>query len=293
MSRSRSATNRLETARADHAATSSKLNELESARAAALLADQDGEAANLAADIEQHRRLLLGFQDKAKLLQEQVEKEAQARRAKEQAALIERIEKKLEQRDEAMKDVAGAIKQLATASERAINLSREVIAAWSWAPHDLPAALLTPPSITTAISHESYRVSYHPRRYGGMDTDVLAGHMLPGARAPRLEWVEIPERTRPMIDVVADASAFARQFMRTGKSSSTVETVSVPVTNGQGEAPQRSEAQTKLASLLRQQAALADDPNIDETKYKQLIDQIVQAQTLVDDEKRMETQNNG
>jgi hypothetical protein len=296
MSRSKgSSAARLDVARADHAAASSKLNELETARCAALLADQDSEAANLAVEIEQYRRLLRGFHDKIKLLEEEGEKEAQARREKERAALIERIEAKLEQRDEAMKEMAGAIKQLATASERAINLSREVIAAWSWHAHDLPAALLTPPSIMTAISHESYRLSYHPRRYGGMDTDPLAGSMLPGSRCPRLEWMELPERTRPMVDVVRDASEFAKRFLHTGKGSAAVEVVAAPLPamNG-GEGVQRSEAEQRLGALLKQMAELAEDISPQgEQEYARVVSEIAQVQSEITATKQMESQHGG
>src|SRR5262249_55303729 len=150
-------------------------------------------------------------EDKIGLLREEAAREEKARREEKRAALVGKIEAKIDQRDKALQEVATAIKQLATASERAIELNREVVSSWTWAPHDLPAALLTPPAIMTAISHEAYRLSYHPRRYGGADTDPLAGVMLPGSRCPRLELMEMPEKTRPMVDVVRDATTFAKQ----------------------------------------------------------------------------------
>jgi hypothetical protein len=145
----------------------------------------------------------------------------------------------------------------------------------------------------TAISHESYRCSYHPRRYGGLDTDPLAGSMLPGSKCPRLEWMELPEKTRPMAEVVRDASEFARQFMRTGKSSSTVEATAAPVpaTNGVDSPPQRTEAERKLGELLRRQAQLADDPSADEGEYQNVIAEIARTQTAIDAARKVAQQH--
>jgi hypothetical protein len=288
------ATNRLEAARADHAAAGSKLSELETARAAALLADDDTKAARLDGEIEQQRRLVRGFGDKIGLLQTEAEKEVTEKRLREQAALIGRIESKIEQRNKAMEEVAAAIKQLASATERAISLGREIVGSWSWPAHDLAPALLTLPSIVNAISHESYRLSYHPRRYGGMDADPLAGHMLPGSRCPRLEWMELPERTRPMVDVVHDASEFAKRFLRTGKSSSAMSAVApTPVTNG-GEPPQRTEAEQRLAGLLKRQAELAEDVSpAGEAEYQRNVSEIARVQTEIDAAKRVEQQHAG
>jgi hypothetical protein len=260
-----------------------------------LLRDNDTEAAKLGTEIENLQRLAHGHRDKINLLREEAQREEQARRVKERAALIGRIEVKLDLRDRAMQEVAAAIKQLATASEKAIKINREIVAAWSWEAHDLPAALLTPPSIMTAISHEAYRCSYHPRRYGGMDTDPLAGLSLPGSKCPRLEWVELPEKTRPMVDVVRDASEFARQFMRTGKSSSTVEppiTNVIPAANGRGEAPLRSEAEQRLGALLKKQAELAEDVTpAGEQAYAAVVREIAKAQDEITATKQIEAQH--
>jgi hypothetical protein len=290
----RTATGRLEAAQAAIEEANRKLAELNERRNQCLLRDNDTEAAKLSTEIENLQRLVQGHHDKINLLRDEAQREEQARRVKERSALIGRIEVKLDLRDRAMQEVAAAIKQLATASEKAIKINRDIVAAWSWEAHDLPAALLTPPSIMTAISHEAYRCSYKPRRYGGLDSDPLAGSMLPGGRAPRLEWLEEPERTRAMVDVVADASAFARQFMRTGKSSSTVEATAVPVpsTNGQGEAPPRSAAEQRLVELLKKQAELAENVTPQgEAEYQLIVREIAQAQAEVTATKQMEQQH--
>jgi hypothetical protein len=267
-----------------------KLAELDRQRNAALLRDDNVVAIELGVEIANLKLAARAHEDKIKLLREQAAEEERSRRAKEREAEIGKIEAKLDQRDQAMQEVVAAIKQLAVASERATKLGREIVAAWAWQPHDLPAALLSPPSVLTAISHESYRVSYHARRYGGMDTDPLAGHMLPGSRCPRVEWLEQPERTRPMVDVVRDASEFAKRFLRTGKSSSAVEVVAVPLLTMNG--GERSDAEQRLASLLKKQAELEGDLSLQgEREYQRVVAAIAAVQTEIDAARKMETQN--
>jgi hypothetical protein len=294
-----SASERLASAQAAVEESIDKLCRLNARRNEYLLKDNDAEAAKLAAEIQELQQLADGHRDKVALLKQAAAEEERARRAKEQAALVGRIEAKLELRDKAMDEVAAAVKQLTVASDKAIKLGREIVAAWSWQPHDLSVALLTPPSVLTAISHESYRVSYHPRRFGGMDTDPLAGHMLPGSRCPRLEWMENPARTRPMVDVVRDASEFARQFLRTGKGSATAGTVQhqpiaddAPAPTNGGEAPQRTDAEVRLAFLLKKQSELAEDP-AREAEYHDVVAAIARAQEEVAGEQRIGAQGHG
>jgi hypothetical protein len=288
-----SSTERLAGAQAALEQANRDLAELSGKRNAALLQDNTAAAIALGAEIANLKLAACAHEDKISLLRAEAEREEQARRAKERAALIGRIEAKIEQRDEAMAAVAAAIERLAAASERAINLSREVIAAWSWAPHDLVPALLTPPSIMTAIGHEAYRVSYHARRYGGFDVNPNAGIMLPGSRCPRLEWLEQPERIRPMNDVIRDASEFAKNFLRTGKGSAAVEAAAPAVfaVSG-GAAVQRSTSEQRLSDLLLQQAKAAEDITpAGEQEYLRIVSEIAKVQDEITATKQMETQH--
>jgi hypothetical protein len=294
-----SASKRLEAAQAAIEETNRRLAEVSVQRNAALLKDDDETAIKLGAEIDTLRQAARAHGDKIKLLREAAAEEERARRAKEQEALIGRIEAKIEQRDKALEDAAAAIKQLAAASERAIKLGREIMAAWSWQAHDLPVALLTPLSIMTSISHESFRVSYHPRRYGGMDTDPLAGVMLPGAKCPRVEWLEQPDRVRSLLDAVGDASEFAKRFLRTGKSSSVVvETVlhqpiadGAPAPTNGGEGVQRTEAEQRRASLLDRMEELAKDVTpAGEAEYQRVVSAIAAVEAEITATKQMEQQ---
>jgi hypothetical protein len=304
-----SATDRLASTQAALAQATARIAELDEQRNASLLAsDDDTTAIKLGSEIDALHQAARAHSDKIKLLREEVAKEEQERRAQAKADLIEKIEKKIAQRDAAMEGVAAAVAQLTKASERAITLGREIIAAWTWVPHDLPPALLTPAAIMAAISHESFRVSYHARRFGGADADPLVGHSLPGSRSPTWQLAEDPGRVRPMVDVVRDASEFAKQFLRTGKGSAAVEVVATTVsTNGKGDAPatqigdgltnlgsQRSDAEQRLSDLLMQMSKLAEDVTpAGEAEYLRVVGEVARVQAEITAQQQVERQHHG
>jgi hypothetical protein len=276
---------RIESAQAALVEANRQIAELTEQRNGALLKDETGRAIELGAQVAQLKLAARAHEDKIVLLRQQAAEEEKQRKAAERDAAISKIEVQIDARDKALEEVAAAIKQLASASERAIELNRDIVAAWTWHAHDLPPALLTPQATMTAISHESFRVSYHPRRYGGMDTDPLAGLSLPGSRSPRFEWAEHPERVRPLVDVKRDASAFAKEFLRTGRGSA-----GVAAPNG---APvQRTDAEARLVGLLKQQMELAEDVTpAGEKAYALIVSEIAKAQAEVTAEKQMEQQS--
>jgi hypothetical protein len=170
------------------------------------------------------------------------------------------------------------------------------------APHDLPPALLTPAAIMAAVSHELFRTSHHPRRFGGLDRDPLVGVSLPGSRAPTYQLAEDPARVRPMADVVHDASEFAKNFLRTGKGSAG----NLVATNGQGEAPrqigtppsdlphQRSDVEARLSDLLAQMAKLAEDVTpAGEAEYLRVVGEVSRVQAEVAAQQAVEAQHHG
>jgi hypothetical protein len=289
-----SAADRLANAQAACADTNRQIGDLTAQRNAALLAsDDDATAIRLGSEIDVLREAARAHSDKIELLRDEVQREDQERRAKEREAAVARIEKKIAQRDKFMEEAAEAIKQLAKSSERAIKLNSEIVAAWSWPPHDLPPALLTPSAVMTAVAHECFRTSYHPRRYGGADVDPLAGISLPLSRAPTLQLMEDPARVRPMVDVVRDASEFARRFLRTGKGSAGVEHVSyqygTSVMNGGGEPVQRSDAEQRLSKLLAQMAKAAEDVTpAGEQEYLRIMGEVQKAQAEVTAEQQVQ-----
>jgi len=102
----------LDRARAALAETTKQIGELEATRNEMLLADQDAKAAALDQQIEEQRRLERGHRDKVALLEKEAERERAARQAKEKQELVQRIEKKLSERDAAGARAVAAIKEL-------------------------------------------------------------------------------------------------------------------------------------------------------------------------------------
>jgi hypothetical protein len=128
-----SASDRLASTQTALAQATARIAELTEQRNKALLAsDDDATAIKLGSEIDALRQAARAHGDKIALLKEQAAEEERARRAREREALIEKIEKKIAQRDAVMEGAASAIKQLANASERAMTLGREIIDAWTW-----------------------------------------------------------------------------------------------------------------------------------------------------------------
>jgi hypothetical protein len=292
MPRPKSATTRLEQAQADHASAISKLNELETARATALLADDGTKAAHLDGEIEQQRRLVRRFNDTINLLQSAAAEEERQRKVKERQGLIDRIEVKLQLRDRAGAELAEAVAKADAAFRRMIDIGVEVQAAWPWQPSDLPACLLSHGAISAALTHEMYRVGGRPMMGGGQVEKPHAGIHFPGSKCPRFELIHTQDKITPFVDVLKQATTHAGSILR-GKPIAAPIDVSVPVTtNGQGEAPQRTEAQIRLASLLKKQAELAENVTpAGEAAYRAQMELIRQAQDEVTAEQQLGASN--
>src|SRR5262245_29181809 len=98
MSARKSATDRIEAAQVAFAEANHQIVELTTQRNAALLADDNGTAVKLGAEIATRTLEARAFGDKIKLLREEAAREEQARKEKEREQLIGKIEAKIEQR---------------------------------------------------------------------------------------------------------------------------------------------------------------------------------------------------
>jgi hypothetical protein len=208
------------------------------------------------------RRLERGHEDKIRLLEIEADREANERRVKEKLGLIERVEKKLSERDAVAAELQAAIEQADKCFRRMITLARDCRAAWPWAAHDLPPALLGEAAIVDALRHEIFRSGARPLLGGGQDKPG-AGLSFPGGQAPRLELVGMPDRVTPLADVAREATALASEIMRSGKSTGGA-TVVAGFVDGvppalMKEPPPLSPQQQQLAQLLAEQERLAND----------------------------------
>jgi hypothetical protein len=280
---------RLASAQFSIAETNAHLAELNERRNAALLADNDGEAAKLAIEIAEMERLALGYRDKVKLLREEVQREEQARREKERAARIEQMEKML--RNEGNAAVEKFTKGITLADEamrELIAIGRNAQTAHTFQPHDAIACMFTPGSIVPSLQHEMFRIGGTARRYGGMDPPHADITNFPGAKSPRLELLGAPDRVKSLADVWKECVDLALRIMQTGKGSAAVEGVQHQPVGG--EPVQLSADEQELAGLLKRQLALAEDPTR-ETEYDAVVALIAKKQTVVDAARKMETQN--
>jgi hypothetical protein len=259
----KSAADRIESAQAQLEQANREIAELTERRNQCLLKDDDTVAAiDLGIKIANLKNAARAHEDRIQLLRKEAAEEEQARKAKEKAVLIERVEKLFAQRDAAAAELATAVKQSDAAFRKMLDIGQAIITAWPWAPPDMHATF-TPLSVVTATMHELYKIGARPRRFGGMDKSGVDGLDFPGGRCPDLRLANLQEQIKPLTAVCAEASALASSITHTGKSSSHVEPAvmaAAVLTYGQSEPPQRTEAEVKLAQLLRRQSELAEDP---------------------------------
>jgi hypothetical protein len=214
--------------------------------------------------------------------QERARQQEAERIAREQSALIERIEKKAAERDKLGAELAAAVKIMDEAFRKLITLGRDIAAAWPLGVHDGSACVLTPGAITRALQHEIFRVGSRPHLLGGQDQPDALVH-LPGGMSPTLEFINQPDKVTPLVETLAQASRYLSEIMRTGKATAPA------ATNGaQVEQRQLTAAESKLASLHRRQSELASLPSPtaqQETEYTAVVAEVAKIATAIEAEK--------
>lgn len=293
MARPKSAATRLEEALEAAEAGKRKLAELHASRNRALLADDDVTAMKLAAEIDIQGQSVRSITDKIELLKAEAEKEAAERRAKERAALIERIETKLKQRDEIGRELGETIQKADGLFRKLFEVAKEIRAAWPWAHHDFMPALLAETTIVRAVESEMYRLGARPALLGGATRQGPPS--FPGGRSPAIELALQPDKITPLVEALREASRFGSEIMRHGKASGVVPVtmVSLPPQAG-GEPRERTDAEQRLADLLKKQIELAEDvsPRGDEL-YAENLAEIVKVQAEIDEFRALAANGSG
>jgi hypothetical protein len=246
-----------ENAKAQLADAEKLLGELQARYNTARLADRDDEAAKLDLEIEKHSRVVKGLRDKVVLLAEQVEREENERRVREQQELIERNEADFADRNSIVAELAATIAQAIALSRKVYDKNNKLRAAWPFTTADYGACLLTEPGVIALLQHELFRVGTKPRLLGGMDRPPFYP-AFPGAKAPRVELAGTPHLVKPLVDAFKAASVAASQIMRTGKHTSPNDLPPVQIPPAE-ERPPSTPEQERLSSLLRDANALAAD----------------------------------
>lgn len=289
MARPKSAATRLEEALEAAEAGKRKLAELHTARNRALLADNDVEAMKLAAEIDLQEQTVRGVTDKIELLKAEAEKEASEKRAKERAALIERIEEKLKQRDEIGRELGETVKKADALFCKLFEAAKEIRAAWPWAHHDMPPTLLGDSAIARAVEYELYRCGARPAMGGGMDKPRPPS--FPGGKSPTAQLMLQPDRIVPLAELLRDGSRMASEIMKTGKASGTIAVTDVPpplsITGGVSE-ELRTDDERELSALLMEQLRLSEDVSpAGEQRYQEHIAKIVAVQSRIDERRAL------
>jgi hypothetical protein len=281
-----SLTTRRDAAKAELELTNKQIAQAEDLRKQALLDDDDKRAVELAARLDKLQQQVRTARDKVAVLQSEISREAEEKKAQAMAATKAQVEAKLDARDEAVKELAASIQVFDDCYRKAIRLCKEVGTAWPWQPHDREAALLTPSSVVAATKHQLFKVGTQPRLLGGMDSPDR-GPDLPGGQSPRLELINNPGTVKPMIEVFAAATRCAREILHTGKSTSgeiiqtNIAESGVPIF-ARKDKPPLTASQQELSQLLSRMNLLSQQTSPEaEKEYFQTVKRVGELQDLI------------
>jgi hypothetical protein len=239
MSRRSGAGNALTAAQEALGETAEQLKALTARRREVLLTGSDEEVAAVDAEIEAAQRQQRTRSDRVSVLIEAAEQEAAARRAKEHAALIGRVEAKLAERDAIVAELAAHAAAADAALVKLFAANKAVLAGWPWENGHVGAALLGAGDTVRVLSNEIYRIGGRAPSTGGAPGDPR-GPSFPGGKRGNLSWVMMPERSSPpMIARFAEASAAASVIMKTGRNAPAPATIGAvhPAMNGHATPP--------------------------------------------------------
>jgi hypothetical protein len=255
-----------------------KLTDLNEQRNAALLRDDNAAAIAFGVEAANVKLSIAAHADKIELLKALVAKDEQERRTKERADLIERVGKMLDERMATVAKIESAIGNLVRGWRQLIEQSDRAYSAYPNGPPPTGFAL-TNGELIQLLGAELFRQGATTPVTGRPQLERLPP-TLPGPKCPDYMMLNQPEKITPLHTAIEQANAHARNVMesKAGVSSDASE----PAING----GPRSAAEETLGKLLRQQAAIAEDPSTPDENYRRLIDQIAQAQAAVSAEQQ-------
>jgi hypothetical protein len=208
-------------ARAALATIETELSALKAQREAFLLTTNDGALDRLENQIATLRRHAERAADRIHLLEDAAQGQAAERRAKEQRGVIERVERKLNESNEAAAELQNFVALAEKAFRKIIALRSECAAEYPFSTNDQVALAFTAQTIHALLTHELARVGSKPF-VGGAD-GAMVQVSFPGARAPDHALAAQPEAIKPLVDAIREASEFASRLMRGGVIAPAVE----------------------------------------------------------------------
>jgi hypothetical protein len=189
---------------------------LEAERTAVLLGDDDGHLARIDARLQNARLQHRTATDRLAAREAEEARQASAKAEQQKVLRIGRIENKLKERDRIGAELAERIKAADASFCKLVEINRQIHAAWEWSASDTFATMVHEGSIVAAVRNEIFRIGGRVPLTGGvLDTRPLS---YPGGEPERVELLYQPERTRALVDKLADATATAGRIMRTGRN---------------------------------------------------------------------------
>jgi hypothetical protein len=242
--------------------TTARIEQLRHKRESALLANDTNALDVIETTQARLEKAAERQQERLRLLHQQVQQEETEAVAKRRAALRERFRKRLEEADQAAVELQTALANVLTLFRKIITIREDCRA--SWPSHDAhtnaaagtpEGAALSGGAVKALLANHLYRISCDP--FVGGQPGERRQQSLPGAVCPRLDWQLTPDKITPFADALRTASAFAVSTMATTLDPLRALTPGQAVAPAEGDP--RTEAETKWAALLKQQAELAND----------------------------------
>ena len=257
--------------------TAAKLAAMRNKRQAALLLDDGHKVDAFDAEIAALEKLSARQAERINLLEQQARQHEIEETARKRVALIAQFAKTLD-----LADTKG--EELQATLEKADRLFRDIVklrqqARTMWPLGDAHAnasaataegACLSSGGVTQLLRYEICRVGSRPT-LGGRPGEIKEPDFPGGANPRPLDWAGTPDRITPLGAALRQASAFALDMMKTRLDPIKALAPGQAVAPAEGDP--RSEAELKLAALLKLQNELAADLSR-ESEYLAVVNQI-------------------
>ena len=211
-----------------------QINGIDTARAAALLGDDDASAVELDLQLVKLRAQSRVLTDKAALLTGQIEDERRAAAAQLREERIDAFRSKLADADKMASRLQGTIGAMLKLYREVIRLRAEARAALPQGgnPHvnasadAIEGAALSDVAVRALVAYEFYRVSHSP--FLGGRPGEHRGANLPGSTNPDIRRDQ-PDQVMPLAEKLRRASAFAVELAQSVENPAPPEIVAPPL----------------------------------------------------------------
>jgi hypothetical protein len=220
--------------------------------------------------------------DRIKLFEDQLAREKEELRLKDKLARIEQVEALFRERDAAGLEVIQAIAMLDGGYRKLFTVAREIRDAWPFRMVDCAPALVSESEIEAKVAQELWRIGGRPIPTGGALPNPDGGS-LPNVKPPTIAALGNPAAVEPLETALQQATRFASEVMRQGRSSGPIETVTARAAVGPsgrthaqltaemarlGAMEQTEEVERKYTAVVAELAALPLPDYLQQTKPK-------------------------